>query len=243
MRSINTVVPVPTETIKQLLTSDPKPDIIIDVAESSLQGQSFLTYLTNLGLEVTLDFTSTDDYFALLTTYMRSPMLHDFRQLERGVLELLLQIKGFKSESGIDYHSVIVDPEHRDVIYRWLSVIESLSLYNMKWTGVSDESIFDQHEVMEDRDLMGVNYVKLIGHDIFPLLLVGDPITPLCYYQDLYDKPLYQGSPLESFWCHAENPVFLIGVGIQQGTFDETEFAKKLDTALTELGADNVPFL
>jgi len=243
MQAINTVVPVPTDVIKRLVAEKPTPEVVIDVAESKLEGQVFLTYLTNLGMEVTLDFTSTDDYFSLLLAYMRSPMVHDLPQLERGVLEVLLQIKGFASESGIDYHDLIIDPQNRDIIYRWLSIIESLSLYNMKWTGVNEDYIFKQHEVVTDRDLTGINYIKLIGHDLFPLLLDGTPIIPLCYYQDLYDKPLYRGSTLELFWCNAENPVFLIGIGIQQGEFDEKEFIARFNKAVSELGVENVPVI
>jgi len=204
---ITTTAPIPSATLKSIIMNGFKDEVVINVDESSLSPQALLTYLTNLGVTIEFHFDTVEGAYALIRAYMQSPMLHDFRQLEISVLELLMQIKGLQPASGLDYHDIIVDSDMRETITQWLSLVESLGLYASAREAGVDATMFPQNPTT---DLRGINFVKLLAYDDLALVMLEPDPTRLSYYPHFFDKPVFKGSTLENYWVNSDNPVCVI---------------------------------
>lgn len=242
MKTIETTVPVPAETLKTLVREkDNIEEVVVDLDKSQFPLSSVLIYLTNLGIDVSFK-ASQEKLFEVIKTYLKSPMLHDFRHLEEAVMEMFLQIKGYPSESGTNYHDLIVDPEVRGTITRWLNLVESLSTYMVKWieTGDNHGNYMEGVSYNEDKDLTGINFVKLIRHPYFPLL-VDNPITePLQYHRHFYNGAVFAGSTLDEYWTSPHNVLFMMTQADNEEIIDDDLFAQKRDESLDELEKKHV---
>lgn len=228
--TLTTTVPIPRETLRTLFPSTDE-QVVIDVDEASLTPDKILIYLTNLNIDATFHFTSLTGFFNLLKAYLKSPMLHDYRQLEHAVLEMLLQIKGIDRETSIDYHEVIVDPDLRETITRWLSLTESLSLYMEKQvTGVLPDA-----PVNDSTELTGINFVKLLAHDRLPLVLLNPHPSRLVYHHHFYDNIVFRGSTLENYWLATNNALCVIDLALRSGEITQSDLAEKLEESHQEL--------
>lgn len=242
MEAITTTVPIPTDVLKKVLTSSVH-EVVVDVANSTLPYQGILTYLTNLDLEVTLYFETVQSYFGLIKTYMRSPMLHDFPVLEQGALSVLLQSKSIPPTTGLDYQEVIDDEDFRPVLARWMNLMESLGLYAVKYLTDENEAetFLANYPSTDDRDLTGINFIKLISHPDYPLLIDNDPMTPLQYHTHFFDRQVFRGSTLEQYWRQPTNALFVIAQGKREGVFDSAVFEEKRQADIKALGESDVP--
>lgn len=236
-----TVAPIPVERLKEIF-KDKEQTVTINVTGSQLAPKVLLVYLTNLGLNTKLYFSDTTSYFETLKAYMASPMLHDFQQLEFGVIEVLLQYKGYEPTSGIDYTPLLNDEQALPLIQRWINIIESLSLYAMRWFNISTPvaTYFDDFEKVEDKDIQGINFVHLLSYDQCPLIMYNDDPSSLKYYTYLFDDPVYKGMLLSAFWVSDLNVLFSITQSIQAEKFDFQTFNTCFYDTLNQLVDDHV---
>lgn len=202
--------PLSMSVLKDAVTRKLKDHLIIDVDNSDLKGTALLTYVTNLDIGASFKFESDQGYFDLLSAYLKAVMLHSLPQLERGVVEALGQIKGIEPESGYDYTEFLCDPEVIPVVKRWLSIVESLSIY-MACSGTNAASP-DEFPEQSDRDLTGINFIKLIGHDMLPLLMDNASTNRLFYYTNFFDNAVFRGSVLKSYWEVKSNILYMMSV-------------------------------
>lgn len=232
--TIKTTAPIPMETLKEIL-KDEEAVVIIDVDGSKIKENIILVYITNLGLNVRLHFETFESYFACIKAYMKSPMLHRIPQLEIGVIDVLLQYKGFSTETGMDYSLLIEDEEFQDVLKRWVCIIESLSLYALRWYNVSAEvtDYFEKFPKDESKNLIGINFVNLVSYDQFPLLIDGSEPEDLVYFHYFFDEPVFQGSNLSSYWGSRENVIFVIGQAMQSETLDLNAFEESFQESVS----------
>lgn len=218
---IETIVPIPLDQLK-LYFQDKNTKFLLDYANSSLKGDKFLTYISNLDVpaDVKVDIT-TDEGRELLRSYFHAPNLVRLEALEILALQTLFQardLNNFGLEQFIDDNKGIID--------QWLSVIDSLTLYNMYTLGVPQFKEWVQQFPADESIEAGVNFVNLIQHQEMYALLEKSEVANLKFYTSYFDKYMFKGRNLFSFWANPNNPMFLLTTGIATGQIKPAEAAQ-----------------
>ena len=234
--SVKTIAPIPIDTLKQIFSTE-GTEVIIDVDGSRINRNVLLVYITNLGLNIRLNFSTTETYFDCIKAYMKSPMMHKIKQIEIGVMDVLLQYKGYETTTSIDYTAVLEDPEMVPVIERWINIIESLTLYSLRWYNITNRiaNYHEQFPIEGSKLLTGINFVNLISYDQFPLLMYGGKKENIIYYRYFFDEAVFQGVNLSTYWSSKENIVFTITQAMQKRDLDPARFDASFNTSVEEL--------
>jgi hypothetical protein len=234
MNLINTPAPIAIEDLKQYFT-DKNSFYIINYNESKLKGSKLITYLSNLDLPCDIDLNiSVDEFYSLLKEYMSSPMLVNIRSLEFAVMGVIQQAKGI-SDNG---HKQFIE-QNRDLIDRWISKIDSLTLYNMYIINSDETKNFAQAFPKDDTDSVeGVNFVSLLKHPEFYSLYHKIEEDKLKFYEKYFNEYMFKGKNMYSFWANGNNPLFLLTFSIGEGSFSPEEYIDAKEKSLQ--GIENV---
>lgn len=210
---IETVAPIPLEELKKFFQDKDNVKFLIDYDASSLKGDKFLTYVSNLDVPANIKFDLTQsEHQELLASYMNSPNLIRIEALELAALKVLFQAKGFD-----DFGLASFVDQNRDIVDAWIGVIESLSVFNMTTLKIDAIEDFTSQFPQEDGTPAGVNFVNLLKHEAAYLLFQTIDRQNLKYYTSYFEKYMFKGANLFSFWANQNNPLFLLTVGIAQG--------------------------
>jgi hypothetical protein len=222
---LNVSAPIAIEDLKKYFT-DKTTFYNINYAESKLRGSKLITYLSNLDLPVDIDINVSDDEkYELIKDYMNSPMLVNIKSLEFAVMSVVEEAKGL-SEYG---HAEFIK-ENEDLINRWISKLDSLTLYNMFIINSEETKQFaDSFPLDETKEITGVNFISLLKHPEFYSLYRKIDQSKLKFYKNYFNEYMFKGKNMYSFWATPNNPLFLLTFGIGSGEVTTEEYlnAKK----------------
>ena len=228
--TIKTTAPLAVDDLKKYFV-DKETKFIIDYENSTLKGEKLLTYLGNLDLPVDVE-NYTDE---LLEAYLHSKSIVSIPTVELNIIDLLLGYKfTFMSQSPENNLHGEFYSRNKDILDKWVSKLNSLSLYNM-WTIEADE--FKEHvkSYPEDssNDLEGVNFVSILKHEDFFMWFDKVEEDSLKYYSKYFNDYMFKGKSLYNFWANENNPMFLLTWGIASGEINAKEYhdAKYKDMA------------
>lgn len=211
MELIVTTAPISIEELKKyFVNKDTK--YIIDYKNSKLQGMKLLTYLSNLDIpcDVKVD-SDSEDFYSLLKDYFNNPFLVSIETLEVAAIRVLLTDKGIVEDSSLT--KFIED--NREIINKWTSVLESLTLYNMYIVQQPALTEFvKSHDLIQGTDLVGINFVNLLKYEEFYDFYEILNKNNLKYYQNYFDDYLFKGKNLYNYWANENNPLFCLMYGI-----------------------------
>lgn len=225
MNIINTLAPIPITELKKYF-EDKNTFYVINYQDSTLKGSKLLTYLSNLDLpcDIQIDKDS-DEFMELVVNYLHHPLITHIPVLEEAVINLMLESKGLE-EHG---YATLIN-ENKEIVNKWSSVLDSLSLYNL-YTVASDElkefiSLFPVSEISTTE---GINFVSILKHERFFNFYSKVDKTSLLVYKHYFDQNMFKGKNLYAYWANENNPLFLITYGIASGNLDVAEYnqAKK----------------
>ena len=206
---IKTTAPIAIEELKKYFT-DKTVSFEIDYANSTLQGEKLLTYLSNL--EIPCNVVNYDE--ALLGDYLRASLLVNIPSLEGDALSLL-----FMHKNGDE---VIFKEE----IALWEKKIDSLTLFNMYTINVPEiQEWVEQFPTDESNDLTGINFISLLKHEGTYELFQKINEENLTYYPKYFNDYMFKGNNLYSYWANESNPLFLLTWGISTGVTQELKEA------------------
>jgi hypothetical protein len=211
---IETTAPIPVNELKAYF-SNTDISYQIDYQQSSLTGLKLLTYLSNLDLPC--DIKLPDDRTAveeLLLSYFLCPFVVNVQSLE----ELAMQVV-------FEYKQLLPNPAFTDfinanesIVQRWVSVLDSLSLYNMYIIEVPEfKQWVEGFPVNDTRSTEGVNFVSLLKHPEFFSFYQHIDTTSLQFYEAYFNERMFKGLALYDFWATSSNPMFLLTFGIAEG--------------------------
>jgi hypothetical protein len=226
MNILNVSAPIAIEDLKKYFT-DKTTFYNINYAESKLRGSKLITYLSNLDLPVDIEMNvSDDDKYELIKDYMNSPMLVNIQSLEFAVISILTEAKGLPNDNE---HSKFIEG-NKDLIDKWISKLDSLTLYNMFIINSEETKQFaDSFPLDETQDVTGVNFISLLKHPEFYSLYRKIDQSKLKFYKNYFNEYMFKGKNMYSFWATPNNPLFLLTFGIGSGEFTSEEYinAKK----------------
>ncbi len=232
MNIVETIAPIPIDNLKKYFT-DKTTVFIINYKESSLKGSKLLTYLSNLDIPCDIKFEgcTNEECYDLIKEYLHSTMIVNINSLERAVISILHQRKQLTpllDEQFIKDNSGIID--------KWISKLESLSLYNMYIVGDDKfKSFVDGFDKDDTTELTGVNFISLLKNEYFYSFFANTDSTNLKFYTHYFNDYMFKGKNIYSYWANENNPLFLLTYGIADGMVTGDEYISATKQSLEEL--------
>jgi hypothetical protein len=216
MNYINTTAPISIENLKKFFI-DKSTSYIIDYDNSTLQGSKFLTYFSNIDIpcDIVFDYTNPN-HLELLKEYIHSPCLVNIPTLENAAMLCLLEMKTKNFSMFGDF----ID-QNIEMLTEWSRRLDSLTLFNVY--SIQDESLKQwarSHQVGQDSDNSGINFVRLIRNPLFDDYLQTIDAANLRYYPRFFEEYCFNGSNLYSFWANENNSMFLMTWAISTNNFN-----------------------
>lgn len=221
MNIVETTAPIKIEDLKKYF-EDKTTFFFIDYAQSTLKGEKLLVYIGNLNIPCDIKVSCEEETIELLSAYLESSTLVNVPVLEHIVISLLLQRKEILEKINADMIA-----QFEPSLKRWTEKLESLSLYNMYI--IQDEGIkqwvVESHEEDATDETKGINFVSLLKHEHFYSFFETFETQPK-YYSTYFNKNMFKGNNLYSYWANENNPMFLLTFGIASGELDVEEYIK-----------------
>lgn len=221
---IHTQAPIPMDQLKRKFSEN--VEFVIDYDASSFKGAVFITYLTNLNLKCRLKFSSFESQLELLKEYLNSSMLVNVKEMEDLAINLLLLCRGENHFLTQDVEPFI--NENEEIIEVWLRRILSLMVYALK-CAPGTAHLVDGFPEDDNDDLAGINFVKLIDHELFPFFFGNADKAELSWNKTLFNEYCFAGQNLFHYFANPRNPLF---TGLL--AFAEEDGLKKLEEAANQ---------
>ena len=223
MNTIKTVAPIAIEELKKYFV-DNTINYVIDYANSTIKGAKLLTYLSNLDLPCDIEFTDDAEKLEILKEYFNSPLIVKIKSLEDLALSVLYEAKRFEDNGMNEFIE-----KNTEIVQQWLSVCDSLTLFNMYSVDHEEMKEFAQSFPLDETDsTRGINFVSLLDHEEFYGLYAVIAQDSLKFYKTYFNSYMFKGKNLYHYWANQNNPMFLLTWGIATG----------LDIASTEVAGD-----
>jgi len=227
MNTIETTVPISIENLK-IYFADKDTKFLIDYDNSSLKGEKFLIYLSNLDLPCDVKFNyENTEHLELLKLYIKSKHLVNLPSLEN---EFLCLISEFKKLGEHGYKEFIKENEKE--LSEISSLIDSLTLYNFYCLNSDKFKDSVKNYGKKECDNLGINFVNLLKYPEFYSLYENIDGDSLSYYEDFFNEYIFKGKNLYHYWSNENNPIFLMTWGLSNPSIN-------LDKYTTDIGKEN----
>lgn len=201
---IETTVPIPVTTLKRKFTENVK--FVVDYDNSKFKGKVLITYLTNLNVACELKFASLESKLALLKEYLHLTALVDLPELEDIVINLLLAASGRLYR--LDFNPVEFINENREILEVWMRNVCMTPVYALhSYPQTVDE--VKKYEEIPGEDLRGINFVHLLSHIQFPVLMMNLPEQDWCWNKLFFEEYCFAGNNLFYYFQSENNPFFM----------------------------------
>lgn len=202
---IHCTAPIAVSDLKRKFTEDVV--FVIDVDGSKLKGRALLTYLSNLNTNIHLQFSSEAATVELLRDYMASTLLISIAELEDLAINLLLAATG--RAYTLPFEPAAFVAENEALIETWLKRLDSLPVYAMYCHPEHKAAVEQTYPEDTDESMAGLNFVKLIEHELFPVLMAGVQEGDYNWNRVLFNEYIFAGDNLFKFFASKNNPYFV----------------------------------
>ncbi|MNO14048.1 hypothetical protein D3C76_36880 [compost metagenome] len=239
---IETVVPIPMLTLKRKFTENVK--FIIDYDNSKYKGSVLITYLTNLGINCEIKFSSLEAKLGMLKDYLHITSMVKLPEMEDLVINLLLAASG--KPYSLPFNPVAYIDEHRDILEVWMQNVCMVPVYALQAHAAYKAEV-EQYDEIPGESLSGINFVRLLDHPLFPVLIGGIPKEDWCWNRMFFNEYCFGGQNLFYYFAVQNNPYFMALLALDSPdkavAFEQVARAE-LETSLAQLkGIEHVPSL
>lgn len=239
---IETTVPIPMLTLKRKFTENIK--FIVDYDNSKYKGSVMITYLTNLNIQCEVRFSSLESKLSMLKDYLHITSLVKMPEMEDLAMNLLLAASGKPYELPFDPLAII--EEHRDILEIWMQNVCMVPVYALYSYRPLRKKVQDYPEIPGE-NLLGINFVRLLDHPMFPVLMLNLPEEDWCWNKMFFKEYCFAGSNLFAFFATENNPYFMGLLALsdpEQAAKLEQSGQAVLQSNLNYLkGIEHVPFV
>ncbi len=232
MNIVETVAPISIEHLKKYF-ADKTTFFLINYKDSSLKGAKLLTYLSNLDIpcDISVKGCTEEECYSLIKEYLHTTMLVSVPSLERAVTHMLHQFKQLQPVQDTQFIE-----DNKEILSKWVSKLESLSLYNMYIVGdESFKSFVDGFDKDETDELTGINFISLLKNNDFYSFYGNTDQRNLKFYTHYFNDYMFKGKNMYSYWANQNNPMFLLTYGIAEGMITGETYNSAKQKTLEEL--------
>ena len=239
MKIKDTVAPIPIDLLKEYFSDD---SIVfnIDYSESLLKGDKIITYLSNLDVPCKLtgwDKVSTEDKLSFVKEYMNAKLVIVSPELEVCVLKILYEAAEYSFFiSYEEYVENILDKdeieqfikENKEMIDKWLIMMASLSLFAVYTIPEFQQMVKDEYEMIDDYDYCGVNFARLLHHEIAQELMTAET-DDIYYFEKQFNETMFKGKNLFAYWQNDANTLAIMSWAISSGEATYQKFHSEIE--------------
>lgn len=213
---IETTAPIPAQLLRRKFTEN--VEFHIDYSAGKYRGKPLINYLANLNIKVRFKLTDRNDALALVKDYLNHPGMAKIDDLIDIVMQLMLGLVGRPNKLTFDPTQFAA--ENQAILMTWFRRIASLPAFAM-WVNpkVSKEAM-QCIPVDEDASLPGINFVHLISHEMFPLLVEAIPQSAWNVNETFFKERLFSGNNLFYYFAIPENPLHIATISQDPSTAD-----------------------
>jgi len=233
MDIIETTAPISVDELKKYFENQDS-FYLIDYNNSQLKEKKILTYVGNLDIPCDLDLSKTpqEDIVTLFKEYLQLEMICNVPVLERMMIEVIHYYKGLSENNS---WKVFVEG-NEELIDKWISKLDSLTLYNMYIVNNDEFKSFVETLPLDESDSEeGINFVSLLKHANFYSSYHKINQDGLKFYKNYFNKYMFKGNNLYSYWANENNPLFLLTFGISEGIVKGEEYVSLKTKTVQEL--------
>lgn len=222
---VHTSAPIPLMTLKRKFTE--KINFIVDYDQSRHKGKVFLTYLSNMDIKVQVESSDVEAMKALLVDYLTVPVLVSCELLEDLAMNVLLAHA--RKPHTLPFEAAPFIEANKGIIEIWYRRLLSLNLFGL-WCIERHKDFVRSHTHDDNDSVEGINFVSLIKHRLFVVLMAHHDPAALTWNKRLFDEYIFAGSNLFSFFAIEENPLFAMILAVEDPV-DHHEFVLQLKTS------------
>lgn len=209
-----TVVPFPSDVLRQVMTDNTIP-IVIDYDNSAIKNKPALIYLTNVNIEASVTFKVSDkeNIFALIDSYITQKSPINIPALVISVISILFWLReitpGDDDKAFLEHHSLIKeddledylsDPQRASNIVRLAHVLDNIPTFifssskEFRDAGIAIDAAFP---VINSVDYTGYTFVNLLKSELFTAHYYAQPKeTSVTYFKQQFEEYLFKGENL-----------------------------------------------
>lgn len=216
----NVSVPLNIDLIKEFFDNK-ELFFLINYKDSKIQGNMFLTYISNLGLpsEIVFDGSTVQDKFDLLKFYMETRNLNESNTLRLAAAQIILESKGFDTSSFI-LNPIFTKAEclefikaNSEMVKRWETFLTSSLLYIITSVKALDEEfkIKEEFKTIDDAHYVGSNIVQLCSIPGFLEIFFSLPCnSEIFYFKAQFEEYMFRGKNFFHYFNCPENTLLLV---------------------------------
>lgn len=201
---LEVTVPIPMLTLKRKFSENVK--FIVDYDNSKYKGSVLITYLTNLDIKCEIKFSSLEAKLDMLKDYLYITSMVNLPEMEDLAINLLLAASG--KPYLLPFNPVPFIEEHRDILETWMQNVCMVPVYALHSYATLKDQVANYPEI-EGESLLGLNFVKLIQHPLYPVLMQDIPEEDWCWNKMFFNEYCFAGKNLFAFFDSEHNPYFL----------------------------------
>lgn len=217
MEKISCTAPIGLTDLKRKFTEE--VEFEIDYDNSRFKGKTLITYLSNLDITVRLKMSDPLEAQKLVADYLVMPALVKIADLEDLAMNLVLAYNR-------KFHILPFDPTdflvaNQPVLEMWTRRLFSLPLYGMYSMGEQYHGAVFSYPEDKDDNVVGLNFVNLIKHPLFPVLLENMTEERWTWNKTFFTEYVFAGNNLFNYFAIQENPLFIGLLALQdQQSYD-----------------------
>lgn len=221
-------IPIPPAILRRKFT---EPDLlfVIDYDNSKFKGKMMITYLSNLNINCKLQLNDAENTLELLSQYLRITTLVSIGDMEHLAMHMLLAYCGKSHLLDFDPSEFIAAND--DILTVWKRRLFQLPLFAMYTLYHKD--YVDGFPEDDDDGMYGINYVHLIKHADFAILLEDYTDDMLTKNTTLFNEYLFAGKNLFHYFAVPSNPLFMGVLAMQ-----DKESYQSIQPALVQASKD-----
>lgn len=205
METIFTTAPISLDLLKRKFTED--IEFVIDYKDSKFKNKILITYLSNLEIKCKLKLVDLDESLELLEAYVNSAILVNIPELEDTIINLLLAKQNKPNFLSFNPRDFI--DKNNDILSLWMKRIFQLPAYALYCQKDEYKQIALEYPEDDNNLLTGINYVNLIKHPLFTVLLEGYTEKDITFNKFLFEEYIFKGKCLFDYFSNKNNPLFL----------------------------------
>lgn len=200
---ITTPAPIPILELKRKFTEDIHFEI--EYSKSKFKGKAFLTWLSNLKIDVDLLVENDDDMIGLVAAYLELPVMLYHEALVGIVVNLLLLRNGLIG--SVPFDPVAFEEQHGALLDLWSERLDCCPVFAAKCLiGDSLEIVADQWPTV-DETTSGLNWVHCLNHPGMALYFALE--RPLRYSKHWFEEGVFAGKNLYHYFESPDNVLFV----------------------------------
>lgn len=216
MRFINTLVPVPIESIKEYF-KDKDIMFLLDYNQSKLQDKVFITYLSNLDVPCDLDPNVElikEVKFKLLESYMDIKNICNITTLNMAMIEVVLSFTGINPSFLLSKRFFTDDElveflqKNHETISKWATFLDSTMVFLLKsFQDLNDElKVESTYECIDDPHYVGLNVVNMLSIPGFLELYFSKKRNYNSkYFKQQFETHMFKGKALYNYYMNEHN--------------------------------------